>query len=146
MTQGQDSNKYPSFYENVETEDINVLLAEKDQKSHHPSSEDKTQTKLGSADQLSDLKGQEINRRKCSINEHFMTEEERARLETEFPVSDFTGEKNREVTTTEVTPERVLTVTGGGSPQSSVPTYARKARQMKLDWLNGKSVDGSLFN
>ena len=144
---GVKRNNHPSFYENAETEDIKVLSSEKDEeKFYHsrpsPSARDKSQTKLASQNGLASLRGQEINRRKCSINEHLLSEEEKARMEREFPFSD---EKNLEVTETEVIPETLQvdrTSLSKGTEKITEPTCAVRARQMKLDWLNGKSTAG----
>lgn len=63
----------------------------------------------------------------------------------EFPGSD---EKNLEVTVAEVSPEtvRVDKIPDNGSSKVIEPTYAKKVRQMKLDWLNGKSSEGNSFH
>ena len=86
------------------------------------------------------MRGQEINRRKCSINEHLLSEEEKGRIEREFPPSE---EKNLEVTVTEVIPARVPAARLGLTRE---PTCALRARQMKLDWLDGKSTGGKMIN
>ena len=146
---GVKGNKHPSFYENAETEEIKVLSSEKDdEKFYHssrpsPSAPDQSQTKPTSQNGLSSLRGQEINRRKCSINEHFLSEEEKGRMEREFPSSE---EKNLEVTETEVIPERLEADRTGlsqGAEKITEPSCALRARQMKLDWLNGKSTAGN---
>ena len=148
---GVKRNKHPSFYENAETEDIKdikVLSAEKeDQKfcpsRQGPSGRDKSQTKPPSLDGLASLRGPEINRRKCSINEHLLSEEEKVQMEREFPCSE---EKNLEVTETDVLPEILEVDKLGltkGTEKIREPTCAIRARQMKLDWLNGKSTGGN---
>ena len=147
-------NKHPSFYENAQTENIKVLSSEKDDEkfSHSrpsPRPREKSPTKPTSEDGLSSLRGQEINRRKCSINEHLLSEEEKGRIEREFPPSE---EKNLEVTVTEVIPASVpavrLGLTKGTEKmrEPSQPTCALRARQMKLDWLDGKSAGGKMIH
>ena len=149
---GVKGNNHPSFYENAETEDIKVLSSEKDDEKFSPSRpspspRDKSQIKPASQNGLSSShRGQEINRRKCSINEHLLSEEEKVRVEREFPVSE---EKNLEVTETEVVPETLQVDRQGltkGAEKMTEPTCAVRARQMKLDWLNGKPTPGKIIN
>ena len=143
---GVKRNKHPSFYENVETGNIKVLSAEKDEKSKaSPSPGDKSPTKPTTRDGLSSLRGEETKRRKCSINEHLLSEEEKVLMEREFPSSD---EKHLEVTVTEVIPETINTKTqclSQGREEMPEPRFALRARQMKLDWLDGKPPAGQNY-
>ena len=139
-------NKPPSFYENVETGNIKVLSAEKDEKSRaSPSPGEKSPRKPTSRDTVSSVRGEETKRRKCSINEHLLSEEEKVLIEREFPSSD---EKNLEVTVTEVIPETIDTKNlclTEGREEMPEPSCAVRARQMKLDWLNGKPPAGQNY-
>ena len=129
-----ETDKYQSFYENSDTENIKLSSSEKDHQKFHQTP---TAVCLG---ELGGGRGLERSRGEWSLS----AEEKDVPL-SEAPVLDSTDQKNLEVTITEVRPETIQLemLTEQDSSEKSPPSYAKKVRKMKLDWLDGKHPEGN---